>query len=271
MLKRATVCRISIWLFGVLPVSAFAQTAAPPADSVLAAITARGRLLAAYDRAAWKATDAVLSQWKNPSGVDGFLAHQDERGMWTVIFGRLCNTQDTLLVMATASQQGTDTFSVALHTTPRVGSDLERRAFRAMQTAAADLQGGPVPHRGTYNSYVLPRTDGQWFVYFLPAQTQPSVIVHGGDVRYDVSADGATITSKLQMHRGVLVSSVPPEAVAGVHTVVTAGTPQDSDVFLVLSRRPLKPEVIGTEHFDYQIHTDGTISWRPGRRTKQPQ
>jgi hypothetical protein len=53
--------------------------------------------------------------------------------------------------------------------------------------------------------------------------------------------------------------------------VLTADLPQDSDVFLVLTRRPLKPELIATEHFDYEIHTDGTISWRYGERTKRPQ
>lgn len=271
MLKSVMTCRLAISLIGALPAQILAQVAPPPADSVLAAITARGRSLAAYDRAAWLATDAVLARWPNPSGVDGFLARQDERGAWLVLFARLSSSQDTLLVMATAAQQTSDSFSVVLHMPPRFGSDVERHAFRAMQTAAADLQSGPLPYRGTYSPYVLPRSGGGWLVYFLPARTQPSMNPHGGDWRYDVSPDGAIITKKVQMHRGVLMSSVPADAVAGMHTVVTADIAQDSDVFLVLTRRPLKPEVIGTDNFDYQIHANGTISWRYGQRTKQPE
>jgi hypothetical protein len=49
-----------------------------------------------------------------------------------------------------------------------------------------------------------------------------------------------------------------------MHTVLTADVPHDSDVFLVLTRSPPKPEVIGTRHFNYQVHLDGTIRWARG-------
>jgi len=240
-----------------------AQTAAPPPDSALAGITARGRLLAAYDRAAWHGTDAVLAKLPNPVGVQGFLAEQDRTGNWHVLFGRLSPAADTLYVVARADQTvGPDSFRVDIPTGQATGSDAERVAFRAMRTAGTDLKASPRAWAGTYNSYVLPRPDGGWLVYFLPAQTQQGVYPHGGDFRYQVSPDGSTVQSKFQMHQTVLMLSVPANAVAGMHTVVTADLPQDSDVFLVLSRVPLKPELVRTAHFNFQIDTGGTITWK---------
>lgn len=246
-----------------LPATAGAQNVAPPTEAELAVITTRGRLLAAYDYASWHGTDAVLAKWKEPAGVEGFLARQGQDGRWYVLFGRLNAASDSLLVAARADQASNlDSFSPTIHPTPVLGSDVERRMFRAMRTAGADLKTIPPPHNGTYNSYVLAGKDGGWLVYFLPGQTQPNAIPHGGDFRYEVSADGATIQSRFAMHRGVINLWLPPDAVAGMHTVIVADRPQESDVFLVLSRKPAKPELVGTAHFNFEIATDGTISWR---------
>lgn len=244
---------------------------APPDSSALRTITARGRLLAAYDQAAWHGTDAVLAKLKTPAGVEGFLAREDNSGRWHFLVGRLTGGGDTLLVVARAAQTAKpDSFEVSIPASPETGAVAEQRAFRALQTAGADLKAGPVPFTGQYNSYALPGPDGSWLVYFLPGQVRKGVYAHGGDFRYQVSADGKTIQSKFQMHRSVLISDVTGEAVAGFHTVVTADHPHESDVFLVLSRSPSKPEMIVTDHFDFQIHEDGSITWRYGDRKKQP-
>lgn len=250
-----------------LATSLAAQATPSPSDTALAGITERGRQLAAYDQAAWHGTDAILAKWPNPTGVEGFLAQRGSDGGWRLMFGRLNAAGDTLLVGATAVQRGkTDEYDVTLHRPFRVGDDVERRAFLALRTAGKDLAASPPPFRGNYNSYALPRADGSWYIYFLPGQTQAGALPHGGDFRYDVTADGTTIRSKWAMHRGVLNAAVPDSGVAGMHTVLVADLPQDSDVFLVLSRRPSKPELIGTAHFDFEIRVDGTITWRVGKR-----
>jgi len=47
---------------------------------------------------------------------------------------------------------------------------------------------------------------------------------------------------------------------AGFHTHVLSNRPEDSDVFYVLTRRPLIPEYVGTPAKKiYVIETDGTI------------
>jgi hypothetical protein len=249
-------------LAAVFPLIASAQTTPPPSDSALAGIVARGRMLAAYDRAAWHGTDAIMEKLPNPAGVEGFIAQVDANGSWHLLFGRTTVAGDTLFVVARADQSTTpDSFHVSVPMPQAVGTDVERRAFRAMKTAGAELKSSPRAFNGTYNTYVLSRPDGSWYVYFLPAQTQQGVYPHAGDYRYVVSSGGDVVQSKFQMHRTVLNQAVPADAVAGVHTVVVEDLPQDSDVFLVLSRKPPKPELVATAHFTYQIQVDGSITW----------
>ncbi len=244
----------------VLPLAMSAQAVPPPADSALAGITARGRQLAAYDQVSASATDALLATWPNPTGIEGFWAQQLNGGAWRVIFARLNAAGDSLVVAATVDQVGsTDSFTVERR--ERQGTETERLAFRALRSASRDFQAEPRAYNGPYNTAVLPDPRGGWWVYFLPGQTQVAVVPHGGDLRYAVAADGITIRDKLIMHKSVLNLAVPAAAEAGMHTVITADLPHDSDVFLVLSRRPRKPEVVVTEHFRFEIGVDGSIKW----------
>jgi hypothetical protein len=246
-----------------LPVAA--QSAGPD-SATIAGITARGRLLAEYDRASARATDAVLAGWQNPTGVEGFVALKGGDDPWRVAFGRLNAAQDTLYVAARAEQgEDPDSFTVTRPTTPAVGSEAERLAFVAMGTAARALAAaGPPPFNGQYNPYLLPQSDGTWYVYFLPGQRQRGIYPHGGDFRYHLSADGRTILETHRMHQTVLMSRLPSDAVSGWHTVVTEDWPQDSDVFLVLTRTPRKPEVVATASYTWEIRVDGTIGWTAG-------
>ena len=71
---------------------------------------------------------------------------------------------------------------------------------------------------------------------------------------------------KRQMHKTILefdlreTSTKIKKIESGIHTHVLSNTPEDSDVFYVLSRRPLIPEYIGTmDKKIYVIQVDGTI------------
>jgi hypothetical protein len=238
-----------------------AQAPPPPADTTLASITQRGRLLAGYDAAAWRASDAVAAG-ATPGSMEGFIARRGA-GAWEVLFGRLTTGRDSFLVVATATEpETTGSRQLQLHNPPVVAATADLHAFRALRTASGAVSARPRVHNGTYNPYVLPNEDGTWWVYFLPAQVQQGVYPHGGDFRVVVSADGLTVLSIHQMHNVVLQLQVPRDAVAGMHSVVTDDLPQDSDVFLVLVRQPPKPELIATRYYNYHIHVDGTITWR---------
>src|SRR5690242_12424561 len=85
--RRESVARFA-WL-AVLACAAStvgAQQTTPPTDSALAAITARGRALAAYDYAAWHGTDAVIALHPPRGTIRGYIARRTDVG-WMVAFG----------------------------------------------------------------------------------------------------------------------------------------------------------------------------------------
>lgn len=241
-----------------------------PSDTLLAGITARGRLLAAYDQAAWHGTDAVLAAVPESTLLrvgNTMLASQQPDGRWIVFFGRLTDKADTLFVAFEArSTDRADSFVIHTDDPPLVRLGAERRAAAALHVALNDF----VTPARRYNSYVLPRADGAFWVYFLPAQTDWREFPHGADVRYLVDSTGQRILEKHPMHHALLNLALPDSAVSGLHTVLVDDVPQDSDVFLVLARRPRRPELVATAHYNYEIALDGSISWRVADRSSPP-
>lgn len=135
-----------------------------------------------------------------------------------------------------------------------------------VETAARDFGGTNRP----YNIAVLSAEHGSLYVYFYPAQIKAGVYPLGADVRYRISADGTRIMEKRQMHKTIIdygpVSSSEKTA-AGYHTDVLSDVPEDTDVFLVLTRQPRMPEIVITRHYMYTISINGkiTVANRPDR------
>ena len=102
------------------------------------------------------------------------------------------------------------------------------------------------------------------FVYLYPAQVKDGVYPYGGDVRYLVSADGATVITKRQLHKTAL-ESIPSDipksskVAAGYHSHVLSNVPEDTDIFLVLSRQPRIPEYVSAGGHVFEIDIDGHI------------
>ena len=68
---------------------------------------------------------------------------------------------------------------------------------------------------------------------------------------------------KRQMHKAVIENEPPKQEgnqqVAGIHTHVLSDSPEDTDVFYVLTRKPNVPELISTERFLFAVEKDGSI------------
>ena len=147
------------------------QQVSRPTDAELAAITQRGHDLAAYDRAAWHATDAV--QLANPKTAQGqhYLAHV-ANGRWTVVFGSL-NADRTKFLVGYEALQGEkpQSFSVRHDDPPKEDGDFLLFSARALEIAVNDFGQPARP----YNSAVLPASQGQFYVYLYPAQIKASV------------------------------------------------------------------------------------------------
>ncbi len=250
---------LAILLVVLCGLAAFAQMAAPPSESDLAAITQKGILLAEYDQAAWHATDAVQAL-KPPQGeTTGYIARKvgDE---WTVVFGRLNESGDKYLVVYEVKGSLTPkTLTVKKVDPPREEAGFFLSAAKAIQTVLKDFQRENRP----YNVAVLPANPLQLYVYIMPAQTQSDVYPLGGDARYLIGDEGGTIVVKRQLHKTILeMPAVPSGAQAnlGFHTHVITDLPEDTDVFHVLSRRGQMPEIITTHSYAYQVQTDGSIT-----------
>src|SRR5262249_14793985 len=117
-----------------------------------------------------------------------------------------------------------------------------------------------------YNVAVLPADERRLYVYLVPAPTKAGIWPLGGDVRYLMSVDGKKIVEKRQLHKSIIENEPPREGgenklVMGFHTHVLDDTPEDTDVFHVLTRKPSVPEIIATNRFGFQVDADGTIRY----------
>jgi len=229
----------------------------------LDAITARGRLLAEYDLAAWHGTDAVMELRPDQSRMGGYLARRREDGLWEVVFGRLDGEGNEYLIAYRAVQRraGDTTYTAATLSPREHDSDWYARAARALDIGKNAF--GPVNR--PYNTVVIPASDdGDWFVYLMPAPTQPGVFPLGGDVRYRVSRDGRTILQHRRLHNTILEVRQRPQPgatiEAGYHTAVLDDRPEDTDVFHVLSREPKVPEYIASKSYVFRVEVDGRIT-----------
>jgi hypothetical protein len=251
---------IVVIIFVLSASPAFSKNTPKISPEELAQITERGRALYAYDQAAWHATDAVVTT-QPTKGEDGrYIARKTEAG-WIAAFGHLSEARDAFLIAHLASQGKTpQEFSVEHFTTPKADTGFYFAAAKAVDLELKDFQGENVQ----YNVAVLPASEGQVYVYVLPAQTKNSVYPLGGDERYTVSSDGNTLIAKHRMHHSILNfdTNDPQTAkiVAGYHVHVLSDVPEDSDVFYVLTRRPPIPEFIGVDgKLRFQIMEDGSI------------
>ena len=247
-------------LISLVICAASAQDSKTPTQADLAATSARGKMLAEYDVAAWHATDAVEALQPDHAAAPLYLAHKTG-GKWQVVFGRMSPRADSFLVVYRA-QQGTkpDEFSVKKSDPPAEDHGFYFEAAKAFDTATKDFGKPPRP----YNRYVLPSGNGQLYVYLLPAQTNAGIYPFGADVRYTITLDGGTIIAKREMHKTIIEAKPPASGqtvAAGTHSHVLNNDVEDSDVFHVLNRTPAIPEYVGTpDKHVYEIRTDGVIT-----------
>src|SRR5206468_460755 len=109
-----------------------------------------------------------------------YVAQKNARG-WVVVFGGVNEKEDAYLITYEAVQGTTPTeFTVKRYDPPREDSGSFLVSAKALAIAMKDFER---PNR-PYNTYVLPASEGKFYVYLLPAQTTAGVYPLGGDVRY---------------------------------------------------------------------------------------
>lgn len=259
-MKRVVVSisLLLVALFGTAE-SVSAQEKDLPKDKDLAEISARGRILAEYDTAAWHSSDAVQAMSPQAGSVARYVAKKTSNG-WVVAYGRFNEKHDKFLIVFEAVQGTTpQSFNVKKHESPKEDSGFFFLGALAMETSIADFKGEPRP----YNAAVIPAPNDQMWVYIVPAPTETGVWPLGGDVRYLISKNGKQIVGRRQLHKSIIEYRTSGAGVQkvemGFHTAVLDDIPEDTDVFFVLTRKPAVPEWVVTENFAYNIKTDGSI------------
>ena len=196
--------------------------------------------------------------------VQRYIARQTAIG-WTVDFGRLNADATKFLTAYEAIQTDAPThFAVGQFDPEREDTGFNLFAARGMELALRDFGESP----GPTTSRRFNRRNAGNLIYLYPAQMKDGVYPYGGDVRYLVSPDGMKILEKHRMHNDILESvpaQLPKDATpaAGYHTHVLSDGPEDTDVFLVLSRQPRIPEYVGAGGHVFKIEVDGTIAVDP--------
>ena len=224
-------------------------------------------MLAEYDAASWHSTDAVLAL--NPErGKIGRYVAQKVEGKWVVVYGHMNEARDKFLIAYEATATDTpDQFTVKQYDPPQEDSAFYLSAARAVETSLAAFPAEKRP----YNAAVLPAMSGQLYVYIYPASTKADVYLVGGDVRYLVSPDGLTIRETRRLHKSIIEyedftkSKKAKEGwktQMGVHNHILDDVPEDTDVFLAMTRKPLVPEMIITWEYTYVANPDGTIEYK---------
>ena len=243
------------------------QEVTEPTNQELGAITERGKLLYEYDQAAWHASDAV--QMANPKNVEGqrYIARK-ENGKWIVVFGRLNEDRSRFSITYRAEEQAMlRQFAVKQEPAERQDDGFFLYAARAIEVATRDFGATNRP----YNVAALPAPAEHLYVYLYPAQTKARVYPLGGDVRYLLSPDGTKIMEKRQMHK-TIIETMPQsgkKTVAGFHTHVLSGLPEDTDVFHVLTQDPPVAELVATPRLLYRVQIDGTIQIEKAMKRKK--
>ena len=236
------------------------RTSAPveePTVRALEGITARGRALARFQDAAGRASRALLSIQPDSARVRQYVVRETADG-WAVRFGRLSASRDTFFEAYVVTPGASDTAVTVQQRPVNAAAPEVDRAAAAAARVAQEAFG--VPTR-PYNSFVIPATYGEWWVYLLPAQTDARVYPHGADVRYRVSVDGRRILETRRMHAALELVRMDSDATAHAHGAPDHELPEDSDVYFVLTRQPLVPELIETPRYDYRVEVDGSIRY----------
>jgi hypothetical protein len=235
-----------------------------PPDSLLAQITARGRVIAGYEQAVWRSSTKLLASRPAPKLVQHHVAFLTDSG-WTVAFGRLSAARDTFYIShlaAPALVEGCridSLMQVSTLAVPQADTGYVLRAARAIDTATTLFGRTTRP----YDSVALPAPGGEWWVYLLPAPNHIGGYPLGDDMRYRVSADARRVTEARRLHLGTIefdrTSRPDAQYAASSHNTALDDVPEDTDVAHILTRRPRVLGYVFTTDYLFMINEDGSL------------
>ena len=216
------------------------------------------------DSIAWLGADAMTSLSLPADSIRRLIVRHTEAG-WEVASGVLSDDGAAYLIAEIATPGIQSPWASTLFDPPEPDTSYFARAARAIEVSIAMF------HRPVARPYIataIPSDDGPWWlVYLYPAPVVSGSWPRGGDMRFRVSADGRVITESRHLHDSITEYSPraarPSSALFPREPLVSGDTPEDTDVFHVIQRRPAIPELMLAGKHRYRIDVDGTVRLLP--------
>lgn len=244
---------VALLALGLLTAAAPSAFAADEAQALKHA-SDRGRLIYAFDQAAWISTDEMMRQLPDPkaAGVAGYVVEPVEGGLLRAIYYRL-DAAGAPHAVFTADVRGRTVTASRLYPASDAAplSPLAQRMIKALDAASADAVRrklapcAPEP----FNPVVLPpdMPNGPTPVYLLTPQTKEGEYPFGGHYEIDVSADGAVVGSRAFTRSCLTLSTTPPPDGKTVEMSVThLLDPAPTEIHVYLSLWIGVPVIVST-------------------------
>jgi hypothetical protein len=219
----------------------------------LDATTARGREIARYEVAAAAATDTLLASNPDKSQMGMFIAI-GQGDNWTVYFGRLSADRqafDVAYAFACVKDR-------CAPTAAKTGAELADFA-RAIDKG----QGAIEPKTDRYNVNVFREPDRSITLYFTPGNTDPNVLLTGGDYKVSLTTDGETVTGSKPLHMSILKNPAKlPDGATPVGSIannILSEQPNETDVAATLLYPLFGEHIILCNNWMFRIEKDGHI------------
>lgn len=243
---RVTLRRSLAAFFGVVFALSTAAAYDLPSPAIrdfdIATIEKLGREIYEQDQWAWKATDVAFAQRseseRRADGLKGWITGFVDGSPRVRFVG---GTGDKLeaLYDVVFDAAGNAAFSIPADRTLS-GEEIAQHDARALARSGANNKCS-----NTYNTVALkdPAGDG-WLVWALAATTDADAIIFGGHMRFTVSADGKTVTTRDALSKGctkfsrreIMSNAKEGAELAGLMlSHVVSLTPVETHVFAQLS------------------------------------
>jgi len=202
-------------------------------------VTLRGRMLHAYDQAAWHGTDAVRPLMQDVQNlgelISGYVV-KHENNHFHVGFGRLSEDKSEFITVFEAYLDNQySVMEVFKHEEPVYSTCFYHDAMMARQ---AVLEGFDPPEQVAYNTAVIPGPGDSIYVFMMPAQPAINVYYLGADFRYTFDTTSATITDTTRLHNSMQTIDLRSQAPLTMSTAILTDIPTETDVFFAISRPP---------------------------------
>lgn len=166
------------------------------AQSTIVSIEQAGAQIFTLDRAASRATDALLTVkgFKRDRRVKGWITEPVADGVKVSFVGSKGKASPSVLYHVTISTEGELVASPEALKDPVPLSEEQLQQFHARSVGLENIE---APCSKTYNTVVLPRDgpNSNWVVYALPGTKKSGEFPVGGSYRFEISPEGSTVLS----------------------------------------------------------------------------